>query len=439
MAFVQAWPTPTNASGTTARSTSPTGGSTVASTPGNDLFLGVVTRMSGIEPSVVVTDNASNTWTQVHHLNAGTADLYLFHAANAASTDQVTASFFDPADDSPLEVETVIILLQEHSGVGARIDSDAATVPLNGGTLDPMAATAAGQLVVAVGGTGSSNRSWEVTGDGVTPVEASVFQASQTTLTTAYGHTDAAGPVAIGWNRAAGSETTYALIHALFDVGTGPQPLGVTVTGNDESLVDAPVNVAANVTGGTAPFTYTWSVITGSGTFGDDGAASTTYTPTAPGEHVIRCEVTDDTPEGAAQDDLTITVTGPETLHLASASGLTPVGAATLLDALSDDDYGTYGETGDDLDGTLTGTLPAIEPPAGDLDVVVPVSVNLGTATVTASISADGTTWVDADTTMPATTTPTLRTFTWAAAGISGYDQQDWQAMQLRVAFTAAD
>lgn len=125
----------------------------------------------------------------------------------------------------------------------------------------------------------------------------------------------------------------------------------------------------------------------------------------------------------------------PEPQFLVAATGLTAVGAGTLLAAVSDADTDTYGETDEGLVGTFIGTMPELEVPTADFTADVTVSVSVGTASVRASISPDGTTWVNANAPATATTAATEETFTWPLASISGYDLTDWEAMQIRVTF----
>ena len=431
MTFVQDWGAPNNGNASTSE-----GRTGTETTAGNTLFFDLFVRTTE-ELIVEVTDSAGNTgWELIHSYHVGSTNLYSFICRNAAAVTSVSAAFTDALGD-PLTAGT-LGFLSEHANVGALISTSRLEGEAGGGQ-PPTIALQPGQLYRAIGGRSAATDSWDIASTGVTPIVHDGHKTGQMTITRAHGYTDTAGDVAIGWTQTGGGDSSYSVLAVAYEYDdSGPQPLSAVVAGDETGTVDTPIPVTVTPAGGLPPYTCAWSVVSGSGAFGSTSAGSTTYTPTEPGVHTLRCTVTDDA-DDSVQDDLTITVTGPEVLHLVSASGLTPVGAATLLEALSDDDYGTYGETGDDLDGTLLGVLPAIETPAGDLEVIVPVSVNLGTATVTASISADGSTWVDADTTMPATTTPTTRTFTWAAAGIYGYDQDDWQAMQVRVTFTAGD
>lgn len=129
----------------------------------------------------------------------------------------------------------------------------------------------------------------------------------------------------------------------------------------------------------------------------------------------------------------------PEILEPVSATGLSPIGAATLLEAVTDGDVATYGETGDNYDGTFVAVLPPIEEPADDFAMTATLSTSYGTATVTASLSADGATWTDAASPLTAGTTPTDGSFSWPPASLAPFDATDWAAgMRVRLTFAAA-
>lgn len=378
-------------SGGSSNTAAASGGSTVATTAGSDLFLFVTTRISSISPVVTVTDDASNAWTLVEHRAGGAIDLYLLHAANAAVTTSVTVTFTHPETSASLSVDVSDVVLQEHSNVGALIDSAEGSIPDDGGALSSMTPSGAGDLILAFYGTGSTTRTWEMFGTNVTPNSAAHFTGGQTESGSAYGHTDDTDPVAIGWNRTGGTGTTLSLIQALYAFDdSGPQPLGVTVTGEETAYVGVPVEVSATASGGTSPVSYHWEALTApTGTFGSTSAASTTYTPTEPGIHTLRCTVTD-AADDSAQDDLTVTVTAIPTEPIVGAAGwATAIGAVTRLAALTDDDDATWVETVEDPDGEeLHLTLPAMSPPAGDLTVPLRLSSAGGPVTIAVDLIA---------------------------------------------------
>ena len=305
MTFVQDWGAPLNGGGGTA--TNRTGPLT---TPGNDLFFWVATRLSAIDPdSVVVTDDSgTNVWTQIGWQDIGSANLYLFHCSAAAAIVSVTASFFDGVG-APMAVDAAIGMLQEHSNIGVLVDVQTGTVPDVGGFLPDVVPTAAGQTVVGAMSTGSTSRSFAVAGADITPSAQSGFQGNQLTLYTAHGTTNDTTPCGIGWNLTAGTNTTIGMINAVFEEGSGaPDPLTVSV-GPDQSIyIGQNAGVGALPAGGSGDYTYAWTRVAGpAGTFQNPNQASTTFTPSGgAGVYVLRCLVGDGVT--TAQDDLELTV-----------------------------------------------------------------------------------------------------------------------------------
>jgi hypothetical protein len=170
-------------------------------------------------------------------------------------------------------------------------------------------------------------------------------------------------------------------------------------------------DIAYKENAGDEPTGPAWKILTGSG-------ASDTYMPM----------LTLSLNTGAPPE--------PESLTLASATGLTTVvGAATLIEAVSDSDPDSYGETGDDLAGPpFRGVMPPIIPPEADFQTTVDLSVDIGSAVATVALSNDGTTWIDATSgPVAVTTTDTPQVFTWSAASITSLT--NWDAMELRVSF----
>jgi hypothetical protein len=102
-------------------------------------------------------------------------------------------------------------------------------------------------------------------------------------------------------------------IDVTFDDGGGGGGGNVTVilgTDNDNPDTNTSVNLTATPSGGTN-YTYAWTVIRGSGTFGSATAAQTTYTPTVPGKHIVKCVVT--ATEGSTSDVINLTASDPTT------------------------------------------------------------------------------------------------------------------------------
>ncbi len=71
-----------------------------------------------------------------------------------------------------------------------------------------------------------------------------------------------------------------------FSVTLNPSKTNVTTGDTDLTITAAP-------SGGTGPFTYTWSTLFGAGAFGTPNAVSTSYQPTVAGKHVFKCVVSD--------------------------------------------------------------------------------------------------------------------------------------------------
>ena len=71
---------------------------------------------------------------------------------------------------------------------------------------------------------------------------------------------------------------------------------------------------------------YAWAIVAGSGTFGSASASQTTYTPSTPGKHVLKCVVT--APEGVATGYVTIYGSAP-------VSSSTGIFNTTITDTLS--------------------------------------------------------------------------------------------------------
>lgn len=120
------------------------------------------------------------------------------------------------------------------------------------------------------------------------------------------------------------------------DTGSEPpvDPDGVTVavTASDTTPVrNTATTVTATPDGGTN-YSYAWTVVLGTGTFGSASAASTTYTPTTLGKHVLKCTVTAD--EGTVAGYITLDVQGAS----AAASGTF---TATVTDPLGANDTDT--------------------------------------------------------------------------------------------------
>jgi len=89
------------------------------------------------------------------------------------------------------------------------------------------------------------------------------------------------------------------------------QPLVVSAgnTGNNPSWGETTRAAVANVTGGLAPFTYAWTILTGSATINSPTSASTTFTKPGftDGEQITARVTVTDAQGSTAHDDITAT------------------------------------------------------------------------------------------------------------------------------------
>src|SRR5699024_3534734 len=195
--------------------------------------------------------------------------------------------------------------------------------------------------VFGVGGLGLTNRVHELV-EGSPYNALTTFRSGGKQVVSAWAlaaDTADAGPT---WAVTSGTtNSAIALVTATFKAGdgTGPGPLSVDAGADQSIYVGQTANVSASASGGTAPYSYAWTVVSGSGSFLNSNQASTTFTPTgSAGVRVLRCIVTDAN-STVAQDDLTLTVTqAPSMVGVAEvndATGWTAIGG-TVKDVLND-------------------------------------------------------------------------------------------------------
>lgn len=92
-------------------------------------------------------------------------------------------------------------------------------------------------------------------------------------------------------------------------LGAEPGPLLVDAGADQSIYVGQTASVSASASGGTAPYSYAWSKVSGpTGSFLNANQAATTFDPSGgAGTYVLRCTVTD-AASAVAQDDLTLNV-----------------------------------------------------------------------------------------------------------------------------------
>lgn len=227
------------------------------------------------------------------------------------------------------------------------------------------------------------------------------------------------------------------------DDWTGPYvgtPLDVSA--GDDRIIEVGDNVVLNgsVSGGTGPYTYAWTVVSGAGAFDNASAEDPAFTPSGVGEHVVRLTVTDDAAQVAFAE---ATVLAFDLLSPTTASGWTTIGggAASRLAAVTDENLATYVETaGNPTAEVFTVKLPPLLPPGGDLNGRVTLSTDLSTATVTPRLyRPNGTTLVSVGDPITATMAVTEHITTFAAADIAAAaldPTADWAAGMV-VTYTA--
>ena len=220
----------------------------------------------------------------------------------------------------------------------------------------------------------------------------------------------------------------------------GPVALAVDAGDDQTAEVGEGTLLGADITGGTVPYTVAWTVESGAGTFDDSTSATTVFTPTSAGTHVLRVTATDSV-LATEFDDVTITAT--DALSPTAASGWTSVegGAVDRLDAVTDSSATTYVQTAaNPTSEVLTLTLPAVLPPAADLTCQVTLSVGVGAATVTPRLYRPaGTTLVSTASAIDVTTSITEYVVTFSAADITTAaldPTSDWAAGMI-VTYTA--
>src|SRR5699024_6228589 len=141
---------------------------------------------------------------------------------------------------------------------------------------------AAGDLGFGVGGLGLTNRVHELV-EGSTYNALTTFRSGGKQVVSAWAlaaDTADAGPT---WEIPSGTNNSaIALVTATFKAGdgTGPGPLSVDAGADQSIYVGQTASVSASASGGTAPYSYAWTVVSGNGSFLNSNQASTTFTPT---------------------------------------------------------------------------------------------------------------------------------------------------------------
>ncbi len=149
------------------------------------------------------------------------------------------------------------------------------------------------------------------------------------------------------------SKTNYWIDITFDDLGAGgggASSFGLTLTSSKTAITtgDTDLTVSATPSGGTSPYSYIWSTLFGSGAFGTPNAASTSYQPTVPGKHVLKCVATDST-TGIGNGYLTLDVAGP-------VNSITTNATATTTDTLS-----AQAARNQTLNFTSGGVMPTIK------------------------------------------------------------------------------
>ena len=381
--LVQEWPVSGNAAAEDHKSADG-----VATTPGNTIMVRISTRdLEAAIDHITVTDNGGNTYTQIERVQYGA----LFYCPNANAASTVTAHYWDAAD-APVATVPSFVLVTEFSGIDqatplldsaqyASPDDTDVTAPV---TPEP-GALVFGMLVSAV-----SNRTYTL--QGATYSQLVEYRAQQMDLAGAWAIATDTTDMGPEWERTAGGVAGSWALTGAFKAGdgTGPGPLSVDAGADQSIYVGQTANVSATASGGTAPYSYAWTVVSGNGSFLNSNQAATTFTPTGgAGVRVLRCIVTDAN-STVAQDDLTLTVTqAPSMVGVAEvndATGWTATGG-TVKDVLNDTSDSTLITSMDNpVDQILDVTVEPVTIQEGQ-HFVTRVRARRGTSTTTATVT----------------------------------------------------
>lgn len=302
-----------------------------ATTSGACIIVAVTT--SDETSDVTVSDNGGNTYTlaTVTKTVSNWTNLHLFYCLNANAT-----SYVDPTETGSGAMHVGV---WSFTGVDSLDVADSEMVEEDDPIVYPLTATEAGSLAFSLVTFGTTNRYIQNDAAGW----SAFIERRSSGLATIGSYNLNAGPGSVGpsWSYTSGSTTTPVVGGLVMTPGEGGGPSALEVdAGADQSIyVGQSASVSASASGGTSPYTYAWTVISGSGSFLNANQASTTFTPTGgAGTRTLRCIVTDAN-STVAQDDLTVTASqAPEFVTIASvndSTGWTPTGG-TVQQVLSD-------------------------------------------------------------------------------------------------------
>lgn len=302
-------------------------------------FIVVIAGTRDDTATLTVTDNSgTNSYTSAGSIATGSSlvKAEIFYCANAAATTQIVVS-------STASVATHAgALILDGVDAGDPVDAVSSSSPsAEGGSypVEDVTPSDGDNLVLGVAALPVTNRILEQQDGSYTDLAPS--SANQLRVDASYVAGAGTSPTGPQWDLVSGSATSANLLTVAFNAGEGggPGPLSVDA-GSDQSIyVGQSASVSASASGGTSPYSYAWTVISGSGSFLNSNQASTTFTPSGgAGTRVLRCIATDDT-SSTAQDDITITVSqAPDFVTVASvndSTGWTPTGG-TVQQVLSD-------------------------------------------------------------------------------------------------------
>ena len=302
-------------------------------------FIVVIAGTRDDTATLTVTDNSgTNSYTSAGVIDTASSLVKgeLFYCANAAATTQIVVS-------STASVAThagAIILDGVDAGDPVDVVSSSSPSPVGGSyPVEDVTPSDGDNIVIGISGLPVTNRILEQQDGSYTDLTAS--SANQFRMDASYKVAAGTSPTGPQWDLVSGSATSANLLTVAFNAGEGggPGPLSVDA-GSDQSIyVGQSASVSASASGGTSPYSYAWTVVSGGGSFLNQNQASTTFTPSgSAGARVLRCIVTDAN-STVAQDDITVTVSqAPEFVTVASvndSTGWTATGG-TVRQVLSD-------------------------------------------------------------------------------------------------------
>ncbi|HUJ77510.1 MAG TPA: PKD domain-containing protein, partial [Thermoplasmata archaeon] len=150
------------------------------------------------------------------------------------------------------------------------------------------------------------------------------------------------------------AQTSFAIESArVLAVGLSATP--------DRAIAPAPVALAAGVTGGIAPYAYSW-------TFGDGGSSSTgpevAHTYSSPGTFAVDVTVTDRT-GSVARQTTNVSIAVAESVTVVANTSSSQVGRSVELTAQANGGFPAYTYT-------WTGLPPGCSPSSTDIDACTP-------------------------------------------------------------------